>query len=52
MLRKITPIGNPSSSNVFRRLGKYLCVRTVKSLATMFTDYYSIKFAVLCDNCG
>ena len=41
-LRKTTPIGNPSSSDVFRRLDKYLCVCTDKSLATMFTDCYSI----------
>ena len=41
-LRKTTPIGNPLSSDVFRRLDKYLCVRAVKSLATMFTDCYSI----------
>ena len=37
-LRKITPLGNPSSSDVVRRLDKYLCVSTVKSLATMFTN--------------
>ena len=41
-LRKTTPIGNPSSSDVVRRLDKYLCVSTVKSLATMFTNCYSI----------
>ena len=41
-LRKTTPTGNPSSSDVFRRLDKYLYVRTVKLLDTMFTDYYSI----------
>ena len=42
MLRKTTPIGNPSSSDVVGRLDKYLRVNTVKSLATMFTDCYSI----------
>ena len=41
-LRKTTPIGNPSSSDVVGRLDKYLCVSTVKSLATMFTNCYSI----------
>ena len=41
-LRKTTPIGNSSSSDVVGRLDKYLCVSTVKSLATMFTKCYSI----------
>ena len=39
---KTTLIGNPSSSDVVGRLDKYLCMCTVKSLATMFTDCYSI----------
>ena len=41
-LCKITPLGNPSSSDVVGRSDKYLCVSTVKTLATMFTDCYSI----------
>ena len=41
-LRKITPLGNPSSSDVVGRLDKYLYMSTVKSLATMFTNCYSI----------
>ena len=40
-LRKITPLGNPSSSDVVGRLDKYLCVSTDKSLATMSTNCYS-----------
>ena len=41
-LCKTTPIRNLSSSDVVGRLDRYLCVSTVKSLATMFTDCYSI----------
>ena len=39
MLRKAIPMRNPSSSDVIRRLEKYLCV---KLLATVVTDCYSM----------
>ena len=41
-LRKITPLEILHPVMWFVWLDKYLCVSTVKSLATMFTNCYSI----------
>ena len=53
MLRKTTPIGNPSSSDVVR-LERYLCVHTVKLLATMVIPLnlrYCVTIAVDTKSC-